>query len=56
MEGLLRHRQLRLFEMITTAEHIPESKKQKILEWIAEGTIREHAELLRASRRGRRKG
>jgi hypothetical protein len=43
MEGILRHRQLRIWEAVCMEYKIPAKKKVQISEWILEGKIYEEA-------------
>ena len=44
MEGILRHRQLRLWDEICRRYPIPPAKAKKVREWILSGTFQEHAQ------------
>lgn len=44
MEGVLRHRQLRLWDEVCQRYPVPPAKAKKVREWILSGTLHDHAE------------
>ena len=44
MEGVLRHRQLRLWDEVCQRYPVPPAKAKKVREWILNGTFQEHAQ------------